>query len=502
MRSPPPRAFSRRDASGLLLGALGLAAIPAKLMAASERFGPAKAFSWDKLVEQARKLAASEYRDRPASANAAPDFDAFGKLTYGAAEALFGTVRLFPTGKGVADRPVAIHFLEKGKARELVDTSGLYVGGARADAAGFRILDTGGQTDWMAFLGASYFRSSGSRNQYGLSARGIAVDTGTGRAEEFPAFTAFWLEPAANGRLKIYALLDGPSLSGAFAFDCAKTAEGVVQDVRASLFFRRDIKRLGIAPASSMYWYDQHDQRADWRPEIHDSDGMAIWSGTGERVWRPLENPKDARVTVLRASSPKGFGLMQRDQMFDHYQDDGAFYDRRPSLWVEPRGDWGEGSVMLYEMPTDGETQDNVAAFWTPDAPARAGGQRELAYRLTWTSREPSIAGEDIARCIDMFEGPAGKPGFAALRDARKFVFDFSGAVLDGLTRADGVEAATDLPADALIAAAAYPVEGSPGRWRVMLDVRHDAAPRPEFRVYLKRGSAALSETVIKMLTA
>jgi len=490
--------MTRRKAGALFAGALGLAALPSSLRAASSRFATPRSFSWQGLVRQARDLAVREYSAPEKPANLPTDFDAFGKLAYGRAGSLGGNVRLFPAARGIAEHSVALHLVDGGQARRLVETDGLFVGGASADPAGFRVMEAGQAGDWLAFLGASYFRASGSRNQYGLSARGIAVDTGTGRPEEFPAFTAFWIEPVDNDHVRIFALLDGPSLAGAYAFDCRKNGEGVEQNVQASLFFRRDIERLGIAPATSMYWYDQHDARSGWRPEIHDSDGLAIWSGTGEHIWRPLENPDEARVTSFRADRVKGFGLMQRDQAFDHFQDDGAFYDRRPSLWIEPDDDWGPGKVMLYEMPTDNETQDNIAAFWVSDQTARRGERRDIGYTLTWAFSAPSEVTN--ARCVDMFEGPAGRPGEPPTAGARKYVFDFAGPVLTGQGRDAGIDAVTDLPSDALLSLSAYPVAGAEARWRVMLDVKLSAVPRPEIRLYLRRGTAALSETVIKMV--
>lgn len=490
--------LTRRGASGLIMTLLGMALLPAGALAARGRLGPGRPFSHEVLASRARALAARPYVAPPASPNAVSDYDEMVKLTYGEAEAIAGHVRLFPASKAIAPHAVTMHILEAGMAREIVDTSRLFRGGKDADASGFRVMDADGHSDWMAYIGASYFRSSGSRDQYGLSARGIAVDTGLPTGEEFPAFREFWIEQLGETRLRVHALLDGPSLTGAYVFDCMKGDRGVVQDVTASLYFRRDIRQLGIAPASSMFWYDQSGRRGDWRPEIHDSDGLAIQPGNGERVWRPLENPEGATLSAFRADDCRGFGLIQRDQNFDHYQDDGVFYDRRPSLWVEPRGDWGAGAVMLYEMPTDGETLDNIAMFWCGDEPAKAGGSRDVAYRLTWTSNDPSA--DAAARCVDLFEGPAGIPGAAAIEGGRKFVFDFVGPGLAGLDRSSGVEAATNLPAEALISAHAYPVVGQENRWRAMLDVRPGATAQKEFRLYLKRGDAALSETVIKVL--
>jgi glucans biosynthesis protein len=506
---PAQGTFARRQFAGMLALMAGVAAFPRLAEAAVQpKFAAARPFSWDGLVQQARALAASPWAAPGISSRAVADFDAVGKLTYGQAQALGGNVRLFPAAKGTSPHAVKLHLVENGSARELLEARGLFVGDKAADPAGFRVMTADQRSDWMAYLGASYFRASGSRDQYGLSARGIAVDTALPKAEEFPSFTEFWIENLGADHVRIHALLDGPSLTGAYAFDCRKARSGagagVTQDVRAALFFRRDIERLGAAPITSMFWYDQSDsaKRDDWRPEIHDSDGLALWSGSGERIWVPLSNPSVNRTNALRADHVKGFGLLQRDQAFDHYQDDGAYYDRRPSLWVEPQGDWGAGTVMLYRMPTDAETQDNIAAFWVSDQPAKAGQSREFSYRLNWTSQDPTVG--TAARCVDSWQGRAGRPGDTpGGQDARKFVFDFEGPALKGLTRDSGVTAATNLPPKALLHAAAYPVAGQEGRWRVTLDVLPSAVPAPEFRLYLKRtsksgGEQALSETVIQ----
>ncbi|MFC0206325.1 glucan biosynthesis protein [Novosphingobium soli] len=493
--------MSRRGAVGLVAALVAAGAVPGGLRAAvAGRMGPPEPFSWDRLVAEARAAARRGYVAVPDSPHAAADYDAAVRLTYGEAQAVAGNVRLLPAVRDTAPKAVRIAIVEGGQAREITDTSGLFVGSGRADPVGFRVMDPSGRSDWLAFQGASYFRSSGSRDQYGLSARALAIDTGLAREEEFPAFTQFWIEQTGADALRIHALLDGPSLAGAYAFDCRKTAGSVVQDIKAALFLRRNVEQLGLAAASSMFWYDQSAAaaRRDWRPEIHDSDGLAIWAGNGERIWRPLENPPVPRLHSLRADSPRGFGLLQRDQAFDHYQDDGVFYDRRPSLWVEPQGDWGPGAVCLYEMPTASETLDNIAVFWKGDRPARAGERRDVAYRLTWTSSDPSADG--TARCVDVYDGPGGIPGAPPANGVRKFVFDFAGPALAGLDRTSGLVPQTDLPQAAVAAASAYPVAGAEGRWRAMIDLRVDQVKQPQFRLYLKRGDAALSETVIKAI--
>ena len=298
--------------------------------------------------------------------------------------------------------------------------------------AGFRVLyHTDPERDVAAFLGASYFRAVGQELQFGLSARGLAVDTGLGRAEEFPAFVAFWLERPAPGAsaLTVYALLDSPSVTGAYRFDIQPDAT-LRMDVDAALYPRRPIERLGIAPLTSMFQHGENDRRMarDWRPEIHDSDGLAMWTGHGEWLWRPLDNPSRLRFNAFQDNGPRGFGLLQRDRDFDHYQDDGAFYERRPSLWVEPRGDWGRGSVQLVELPTEDETFDNIVAFWNPEAPPQPGQELLFGYRLHWGSTLP--AAPPLARTVASRSGPGGNIGQARSPLARRFVVDFAGGAL------------------------------------------------------------------------
>ena len=509
MTSSAPK-FTRRQAGGALASlAAGLVHPGMAFAAGGGRWGPPRPFSWELLVSRAERLARKPYVAPRPSAHAVDGWDAFVRLTYGAAQAVTGTVRLFPTRRGVAPYGVSIHVVDGGTARKLIDTRGLFGGQQVADPAGWRVLAPDARTDWMAFLGASYFRCSGTANRYGLSARGVSVDTGLPGPEEFPAFTDFWIEQPSDDRVITHALLDGPSLSGAYAIDTVRH-EGVdmVQDVRCALFLRRDVQRLGIAPQTSMFLYDQtradgmpHARPiGDWRPQVHDSGGLAIRTGTGERIWRPLHNPSQARMHAFRADHPQGFGLMQRDRDFSHYEDDELFYDLRPSLWVQPQGDWGTGSVMLYEMASISETVDNIGAFWVADEPARAGQRRDLAYRLTWTSADPST--DANAHCSNVFLGPAGPTDTPPDPNTRKYVVDFHGDVLGGLDDSSGVQALTDLPAAAIMDLRAHRLHGRSKAWRVMLDMRLAGLAQKEFRLFLRRGAQALSETVVVTLEA
>ena len=507
-RTPP--LLTRRQA-GTLVASLttGLLQPGFAFAASSGRWGPPRPFSWELLVERARRVAGRAYVAPKPSAHAVDSWDDFVRLSYGAADAVTGTVRLFPTRRGVAPYAVGIHVVRDGVARKLLGTHGLFGGGRSADPAGWRVLAPDGMTDWMAFLGASYFRCSGTSNRYGLSARGVSVDTGLPGPEEFPAFTEFWIEQDSADHVLVHALLDGPSLAGAYAIDTWRhEGKDMVQDVRCALFLRRDVQRLGIAPQTSMFLYDQtradgmpHARPiGDWRPQVHDSGGLAIRTGAGERIWRPLHNPSQARMHAFRADHPQGFGLMQRDRDFSHYEDDELFYDLRPSLWVQPQGDCGTGSVMLYEMASISETVDNIGAFWVADEPARAGQRRDLAYRLTWTSADPST--DANAHCSNLFIGPAGPTDTPPDPNTRKYVVDFHGDVLGGLDDSSGVQALTDLPASAIMDLRAHRLHGRRNAWRVMLDMRLAGLAQKEFRLFLRRGAQALSETVVVTLEA
>ena len=485
----------RRDINRLFLAMAGAAACPADwaLAAPASRFGPARPFSWATLIARAQLAARRPYAARQVSAKAVRDFDTHVRLTYGKAEALAGNVRLFPTQSEISPLPVGINLLEHGVARPLIDTMGLFGTGQRADVAGFRVVAPDGGGDWLAFLGASYFRTCGTQGQYGLSARGLAVNTGLSSPEEFPVFTDFWIERLSASRFIVYALLDSPSLSGAFAIDSRQGPEAIVQDVRASLFLRRDIARLGLAPQTSMFLFDRAliGSGPKRREAIHDSEGLAIWSGTGERIWRPLHQPHAATIHAFRAARPRGFGLMQRDRVAAHYHFDGSYYEKRPSLWVEPHGDWGTGAVMLYEMASVSENVDNIGAFWVGDIAARAGQRRDFSYRLTWGSNDPSTNGN--ARCTDIVAGPA----VSGTAGPRRYTIDFAGAALAGLDLASGVEAMTNLPAGARIAHDVGPVPGLPATWRVQLEFHSGNLAQSDLRVYLGRHGTALSETVI-----
>lgn len=267
--------------------------------------------------------------------------------------------------------------------------------------AGFRILfpvnQAGKNDEVMSVLGASYFRVIGKGQVYGLSGRGLAIDAGLPIAEEFPAFREFWItRPAPQDRHVIfYALLDAPRASGAYEIKLSLNGDAVL-DVKSRVFLREGgtPPNLGIAPLTSMFLHGPNQPSAtpNFRPAIHDSNGLAIHTGSDEWIWRPLNNPVSAVATSsFSVERPKGFGLLQRGRDFSRYEDLKDRYDLRPSAWIEPVNDWGKGVVRLLEIPTADETNDNIVAFWVPEAMPPPGQPMQFDYRVRWTMNEPGL---------------------------------------------------------------------------------------------------------------
>lgn len=498
----------------LLMALAGLSPARAE-PAPAVRLGDPEAFSFDALRQRTKDLAAKPYV-APAAAPSIVgdvDFDAAQKIKFRADRELFPNgpgacpVRLFHVDK-YNQLPVRINELSDGVARQLIYSADSFdykdpefASKLPADLgySGFRVMDGRGKdTDWLAFQGASYFRTSGEDNQYGASARGIAINTAMPEPEEFPRFVEFWLEqPKGDAALiTVYALLDGPSVSGAYKFTATKTRVPVM-DVSAEIFARTNIDRVGIAPLTSMFWYGENDRRyaTDWRPEIHDSDGLAMWTGADEHIWRPLINSELVRTNSFLDKNPKGFGLMQRDRDFAKYEDDGAFYNKRPGIWVEPVGEWGEGAVQLVEIPTDDEIHDNIVAYWVPKEAVRAGDELHFGYKLYWQNDEPNPP-INIGRVVATYTGSGGVPGARRREDLfkRKFVIDFTGGPLDNMQQRFDVEPVVTHSRGRVDNAYVIKVVGT-DRWRALFDLTTEGSDPIDLRCYLRLGDETLTET-------
>lgn len=297
--------------------------------------------------------------------------------------------------------------------------------------AGFRIHAPINKPDYYdevcVFLGASYFRAVAKGQLYGLSARGLSINTGEAKGEEFPSFRSFWIEkPAANANsIVVHALLDSESAAAAYRFTI-RPGDTTVFDVEMAIYPRKDLDHAGLAPMTSMFLFGPNDRNdvEDYRPAVHDSDGLAVFNGRGEELWRPLNNPRDLQISTFADLNPRGFGLMQRQKNFIAYQDLESNFERRPSLWAEPIGDWGEGSVQLVEIPTKEEIHDNIASFWHPKTPLQAKGEHTYTYRLHWGPDVPKAS--SLARFSRTGVGAKGD-------DAKVFVLDLIGEKLKSI---------------------------------------------------------------------
>jgi periplasmic glucans biosynthesis protein len=375
-------------------------------------------FSVDWLVSEAKRLAAEAFQERPAVPQPWQDmtYVQYRSIWFNSNRALWQgsdkpvRVDFFHPG-AYFPRPVEINIVSEGMARRVRFDFDLFRKGEQAPDlplddsvgySGFRlrgaVAEPGEYKEFVVFQGASYFRAIARGENYGLSARGLALRTGDERGEEFPEFTRFWIEEPHSGEevTRVHALLDSPSVTGAYSF-AITPGDATVMDVSARIFVRSEQDHVGIAPLTSMFLFDETNRNRfdDFRPAVHDSEGLLIANGAGEVLWRPLANPKSLQVSNFMDENPKGFGLMQRSRKFSDYADLESKYHTRPSLWIVPGEDWGPGSVTLVEIPSDREIYDNIVAYWRPRAPLVPGEGAALTYRMHWGGEpviEPSVA--------------------------------------------------------------------------------------------------------------
>ena len=359
--------------------------------------------------------------------------------------------------------------------------------------AGFRLHAPINRPDYYdevcVFLGASYFRAVARNEVYGLSARGLAIDTGEAKGEEFPLFKAFWLERPAPGATSIvvHALLDSKSASGSYRFTIRPGATTIF-DVETSTFPRVEVAHGGFAPLTSMFLFGPNNRAGfeDFRPQVHDSDGLMMLNGRGEQLWRPLSNPKKLQVSSFSDTNPRSFGLVQRDRNFVDYQDLESQYEKRPSLVVEPIGDWGEGAVVLFEIPTQEEIHDNIAAFWRPKQPLAPKNEHSLTYRMRWGTEAAKT--DALARFTRTGIGAVGK-------SQRLFVLEVAGDRLKALDAkaVKGIVTADKGQVDRIV------TQPNPetGGWRLSFRLDAKDASAVELRALLEENGAPVSETWI-----
>ncbi|MHC1790028.1 OpgD/OpgG family glucan biosynthesis protein [Solidesulfovibrio sp.] len=479
-------------------------------------------FSLENVAQTARELATVPFQAPPPIPEALHtlDYDTWRKIRFKPEQAIWAKskspyqLQFFHPGF-LYDRTVKLHVIDGSKVESLPVTKAMFDYSQVRElpeklpeeigAAGFRVhaaINTGNYLDeFVVFLGASYFRAVAKGQVYGLSARGLAINTAEPEGEEFPWFREFWIVKPAPGKaatgLTVYALLDSPSLTGAFAFTLMPGRE-TVMDVSSRIYPRTPIKKLGIAPLTSMFLYGENSlpsARMDWRPEVHDSDGLLVHFGSGEWLWRPAQNPATLQANSFEADNLKGFGLLHRDTDFTNYQDTEARYEKRPSLWIEPRGGWGPGRVELVLIPSEQEIHDNVVAYFSPGEQAAPGTALRFDYRMRWLD-----APGGLPPGVRVTATRSSQPD----KNSRLFVLDFQGDKLPA-RKAEAEAVISVGPGATLLEQQCFPNPVT-GGYRVTFKVGFDGGstlqdilPEKrgpiELRAFLKFDDKSVSET-------
>jgi glucans biosynthesis protein len=512
VRPFPRRRFLAGLAAGTLLGRRWAIAQtqPAEPPASAER--PPPSFSFEVVRELARKAASRDYE---APDESLPDYladigyDQYRDIRYRPDRALWRSenlpfeVQFFHRGFLYKSR-VDVSVVAFGEVQPVRFEPGQFHYGNNAfpepvpadlGFAGFRLhypLNRPDYKDEVAvFLGASYFRVLGAGQVYGASARGLAIDTALPSGEEFPLFRRFWIERPAPGAsfIRLWALLDSPSVAGAFQFILRPGAASLM-DIDCALYARQDIAKLGLAPLTSMYFYGEADRKrvVDYRPEVHDSDGVLVAASPEEWRWRPLVNPGSLQITTLPLINPRGFGMLQRDREFANYQDLESRFELRPSMWVAPKGDWGEGVLELIEIPTDSEANDNVVAAWVPSGSMRAGQELVRSYSLRAYLEDDQLPplGRVVATRLSLHN-----PGF---ENAVRMVIDFNGGPLPALSGDAPITAEASVKPGRLIHLNLQRNLITSG-WRLSMLFEPESGDPVELRLFLRQNEQILTET-------
>jgi periplasmic glucans biosynthesis protein len=289
---------------GLLMLALAGQAQVAPVAAPAKAPAPAKPpakpvptypFTFDTLLEEAKRLAASAYAPQRNSVPSTTDKlspEQYRSMHFNPDAGIWRAEKLpfrLELLRAAYNLPTSVKVatVEDGVAKEMMATPAMFrisgslpaqLSNLPLPLSGFRIRSRINSTkvwdEFLVFQGASYFRAVAKNLLYGLSARGLAVNTGEPAGEEFPAFTHFWIErpgPRANS-IVIYALLESESATGAYKFTVTPGTE-TQTDVELTLFPRTEMRSVGIAPLTSMFLFDETNRGRldDYRPEVHDS---------------------------------------------------------------------------------------------------------------------------------------------------------------------------------------------------------------------------------------
>lgn len=425
---------------------LVLACVSAVTSSAAENGDTVQDFA--SLTQLAHTLAELPYDD---SARLVPEFltklgyDEYRDFKYKPEQALWVDQQLpfemtfFHAGY-IYPKSVAMHAInQEGSVTSIPFSSEMFTYGPQAELidrlpsdlnfSGFQIWsrdESGEMQDVGLFQGASYLRMVSSFGEYGLSARALSIDTTNQEQEEFPEFTQFWFKQPKpdDTSFVFFGLLDSPSITGAYRFELTP-ANPIRLQVQAKLMPRRDVKELGLAPFSTMYWYGENSaaKPADFRPEVHDSDGLQI-QNENEQIFRSIHNPARTRVDVFEGENLLSFGLLQRDRNFENYQDIEARYHLRPDAWIVPGENMQAGNVHLLEIESPHEYADNIALAWVPRETPKPGDTFSYSYDLYFGEKPaPKLAAIVASRYGESLRGDG----------SIEFVIDVAGEPLSSL---------------------------------------------------------------------
>ncbi|PPD42880.1 MAG: glucan biosynthesis protein D [Methylocystis sp.] len=501
--------LERRDVLKAAFGAIaaGLSPPAPSAQEAPPAAPPPAPFSRDMIVEFARALASKPYAPPPSDLR-----EPFASLTYEQFVGIKtrpGSALWAGENKGFTIEPlhrghifvsaVDLFVIENGTAARVAydqnrfDYGALKVSEKLPDLgySGFRVLhqDAGQEAELAIFQGASFYRAVASGQNLGVTARGLSIRTADPRGEEFPAFRSFWIEKPQLGAnaLVIHALLDSPSVAGVYHFTL-RPGEATIIDTELSLFPRTNVDHYGLAGFAAASLYTPLDRRRtdDLRPMVSAINGIQMLTGAGEWLWRPASNRESLQFSAFVDANPKGFGALVRDRDISDYQDDDQHWERRPSLWIEPLGDWGEGSLQLVEIPSESENNENIVAYWRPKAPLLGGAQTTFAYRQFWCWEPPSRPPLAVATQSRSGRAPGGK--------LRRFVVVFSGDVFADAQKAARLSAALTTSPGSATNIRTF-VNSQARTCRVVFDVDPAGESFCELRLVLRTDEQPISET-------
>ena len=482
--------------------------------ARAEPLGPPSPFAPDDVLDMARDLARTPFK--PPKATLPDQFASLSFEQYAAIRRVSGSAvwndeklgfALEPLHRGfVFVAPVQLYLVENGQARRLIYDPAVFdfgklqppSGSSDVDFSGVRALKAADGERWKdlaIFQGATFFRSLAPGQGYGVTARGLSIRTGDAQGEEFPLFRALWIEKPslASGALIIHALLDSPSLTGAFHFTL-RPGEATIIDTELTLAARVAVDHLGLGAMTATYVFGALDHRHsdDVRPNVYDVEGLQILTGAGEWLWRPIAARESLQISAFGDVNPRGFGLLQRARSLDTFEDDAAHWELRPSLWIEPIGDWGEGEMILIEIPSDSENNDNVVAQWRPKAGLAAGATASFAYRQFWCWAPP--ARPTLASVVSSRAGKVGK--------LRRFLVEFVSDQFADPQKAALVTPAVTPTLGQIVGKPAFHPYPERRSVRVVFDLDPGSESYSELRLVLMLGDQPVSETWLYRWTA